>query len=151
MPEMSGIELLSSVTSSPRDVCPIMVTAVVDVDTAVNAMKGGAYDYITKPFDRDDVVAKLGNAILAWRLRIEDKHRYMELSKNMLDKTQEMQDQFVELVQSMAREHKLIMHLANKTDKEREVMLSRLPRELREPLATVEEFRDALLKILRRS
>ncbi len=151
MPEMSGVEVLEKLAAIPHDVCPIMVTAVADVDTAVNAMKGGAYDYITKPFDQDDVVAKVDNAISAWKLRMQEKHRYMELSKNMLDKTQEMQEQFAELVKSMAREHKLIMQLASKRGEEGAAMLSRLPKELREPLATVEEFRDALLKILRRT
>ena len=151
MPEMSGIEVLRKLETRPHDICPIMVTAVIDMDTAVNALKSGAYDYITKPFTQDDVVTKVGSAISKWKLRIQDKHRYQELTKNMLDKTKKMQDQFAELVNSMAREHKLIIQLASKAGEERVAMLSRLPGELREPLATVEEFRDALIKILRKS
>jgi DNA-binding NtrC family response regulator len=55
MPGMSGVELLSRVKSSYPNLAVIMLTAVDEVDTAVETMKAGASDYITKPFDLDRV------------------------------------------------------------------------------------------------
>jgi len=151
MPEMSGIELLRKLKIASPDICPIMVTAVVDMDTAVNVMKSGAYDYITKSFTKADLVAKVGGAIWKWKPIMQEWHRYMELSQNILNKTQTLQNRFGELIQTLAREHKLMIQLANKRGNEGEAMLSRLPEELREPLDTVEECRDAVLRILRRT
>ena len=59
MPEMSGIEVLSKLTAESPDVCVIMVTSVVDTKTAVEAMKLGAYEYITKPFSNKQIVERV--------------------------------------------------------------------------------------------
>jgi len=63
MPVMSGMETLQQATTRWPDICVIMVTAVNDAETAVEAMKQGAYDYITKPFDRRDLILKVQRAI----------------------------------------------------------------------------------------
>ncbi len=72
MPEMSGIEVLQQITTNWPETCVVMVTAAGDAETAVEAMKAGASDYITKPFNRDDVVLKVQKAIekrdLLWHL-----------------------------------------------------------------------------------
>ena len=72
MPGMSGIEVLQQITTNWPETCVVMATAAGDAQTAVEAMKAGAYDYITKPFDRDDVVRKVQKAIekrdLLWHL-----------------------------------------------------------------------------------
>jgi len=65
MPRMGGMDLLRQVASAHPDVPVIMITAHGTVDTAVEAMKSGAFDYITKPFDQDDlrkVIAKAARA-----------------------------------------------------------------------------------------
>ncbi|MBW2276477.1 MAG: sigma-54-dependent Fis family transcriptional regulator [Deltaproteobacteria bacterium] len=61
MPGVDGMELLRRVTSEKADIPVIMITAHGTVDTAVEAIKMGAFDYITKPFERRalrDIVAK---------------------------------------------------------------------------------------------
>jgi DNA-binding NtrC family response regulator len=63
MPGMSGIEVLQEATNHWPDICVIMVTAVNDINTAVEAMKQGAYDYITKPFDKHGLIQKVQKAI----------------------------------------------------------------------------------------
>ncbi len=72
MPGMSGIEVLQQITTNWPETCVVMATAAGDAQTAVEAMKAGAYDYITKPFNRDDVVLKVQKAIekrdLLWHL-----------------------------------------------------------------------------------
>jgi len=151
MPAMSGMEVLKRLTADSSDYCVIMVTAVADVQTAVEALAMGAYDYITKPFEPDDVKQKVDRAIERWRLRLQEKQRYMQTSKKIIEQTQRMQEQFEELVSSLSREHKLIHELAAKQAPNSKELLSRLPVELREPILSVEEFRDALIRILRGS
>ena len=151
MPEMSGIEVLSKLTADSPDICAIMVTSVVETETAVEAMKLGARDYILKPFDRDDVLQKVLGAIGRWKRQLQEKHRYLELQKSIMEKTQLMQEQFTELMKSLARENQLLHELAGRQAEGGKELLSKLPKELQEPLSSVEEFRDALLRILRRS
>jgi DNA-binding NtrC family response regulator len=59
LPDMSGMELLKQITNSYPGITPMMLTAVNDLNIAVEAMKAGAADYITKPFDLD----RLGKAL----------------------------------------------------------------------------------------
>ncbi len=151
MPEMSGIEALSKLTAESPDTCAIMVTSVAETETAIEAMKLGAYDYILKPFDRDDVLQKVLGAIERWKRQLREKHRYLELQKSIMEKTQLMQEQFTELMSSLARENQLLHELAGRQAGGGKELLSKLPKELQEPMSSVEEFRDALLRILRRS
>ncbi len=50
MPEIDGIELLKRLRAEDDDVLVLMITGFPGLDSAVNAMKEGAYDYIVKPF-----------------------------------------------------------------------------------------------------
>lgn len=151
MPEISGIEVLKKITLDYPDICAIMVTSVVDTETAVEAMRLGAYDYIIKPFDRNDVLQKVLGAAEIWSRRLKEKQRYLKLQESIAEKTQKMQEQFVELINSLAREHKLMQELAARQQDGGKSVLSKLPKELQEPIPSVDEFRDALLKILRRT
>ncbi len=151
MPGMSGIEVLGKLTHDRPDTCAIMVTAVADAQTAVEAMKMGAYDYIVKPFDQSEVVQKVQKAIARWNHQLEEKRHYLELRGQFLEKTTLMQEQFTELIESLGREHKLLHELAASQADGGKSMLSELPPELQKPMSSVEEFRDALLRILRRS
>lgn len=56
MPEMDGLEFLSKVKSFNPDIYVLLMTAFATVDTAVDAMKLGAYDYISKPFNIDELL-----------------------------------------------------------------------------------------------
>lgn len=56
LPEMNGIELLSKIKALNPNCYVIMMTAFGSVETAVEAMKKGAFDYITKPFDKDELL-----------------------------------------------------------------------------------------------
>lgn len=63
LPGMSGIELLRELWLNHSDMPIIMITAVNDIDTAVEAMKLGAVDYIVKPFDLEKVNASVHTAL----------------------------------------------------------------------------------------
>jgi len=62
MPGMSGFDVLKSIKETQRLVEVIMISAITDVETAVQAMKHGAYHYITKDFEYDAVLALVRNA-----------------------------------------------------------------------------------------
>ena len=55
MPKMDGLEVLRRVKESHPDIDVIMVTGLSQIDTAVQAMKLGAFDYLPKPFDPDEL------------------------------------------------------------------------------------------------
>jgi DNA-binding NtrC family response regulator len=63
MPDMSGIELLEMLKNiSPSTEC-IMVTAIDEAKVAVNCLRKGAYDYLVKPFSREDLVSSINRAL----------------------------------------------------------------------------------------
>ncbi len=62
MPGMDGLEMLRRIKSIKPDSIVIVMTAFATVDTAVKALKDGAYDYVTKPFDPDDLTHLIRNA-----------------------------------------------------------------------------------------
>jgi len=63
MPEMDGIELLKRVKTENSNIVFLMITAHPTIETAVDAIKKGAYDYLTKPFHIDEVKMKLNRAL----------------------------------------------------------------------------------------
>ena len=62
MPGMDGLEMLRRIKSLKSDSIVIVMTAFATVDTAVKALKDGAFDYVTKPFDPDDLTHLIRNA-----------------------------------------------------------------------------------------
>jgi DNA-binding NtrC family response regulator len=62
MPGMDGLEMLRRIKLLKSDSIVIVITAFATVDTAVQALKDGAFDYITKPFDPDDLSHLIRNA-----------------------------------------------------------------------------------------
>ncbi len=63
MPHLSGTELLRHIKSQSPDTPVIMITAFATVDSAVDAMKAGAFHYLTKPLNRDALLHTLRNAL----------------------------------------------------------------------------------------
>jgi DNA-binding NtrC family response regulator len=62
MPGMDGLEMLTRIKALDKESIVIIMTAFATVDTAVKALKDGAYDYVTKPFDPDDLSHLIRNA-----------------------------------------------------------------------------------------
>lgn len=63
MPGMNGIELLKRVKTEKKNMIFLMITAHPTIETAVDAIKKGAYDYLTKPFHIEEVRIKLSRAM----------------------------------------------------------------------------------------
>ncbi len=72
MPGMDGLEMLKRIKSLKPDAIVIVMTAFATVDTAVQALKDGAFDYVTKPFDPDDLSHLIRNASLQVNLKDEN-------------------------------------------------------------------------------
>jgi two-component system response regulator AtoC len=71
LPDGNGLAVLRKLRDADKDVLVIMLTAHRDVALVVDAMKSGAFDYITKPFDLDDIVIRVNRALDTTRTRRE--------------------------------------------------------------------------------
>ncbi|MBI5634557.1 MAG: sigma-54-dependent Fis family transcriptional regulator [Nitrospirae bacterium] len=81
MPEMTGGELLPAVKKISPDTDVIVMTAHATVENAVDAMRNGAYDYIVKPFQNDDLMLLVRRVIEKRKLADENRYLREELSK----------------------------------------------------------------------
>ncbi|MHB8881953.1 MAG: sigma-54-dependent transcriptional regulator [Thermodesulfovibrionales bacterium] len=81
MPGMDGMELLAEIKGRWPDITVIIMTAYGSIENAVEAMKKGAYDYITKPFQYDDLLLVVDRAFERVNLLNERRYLQTELSK----------------------------------------------------------------------
>jgi two-component system, NtrC family, nitrogen regulation response regulator NtrX len=81
MPGMDGIEVLDNIMSEPRDIPVIMISGHGNIDTAVEAIKKGAYDYIEKPLDLNRLLITIRNALDKSQLITETKVLKRKVSK----------------------------------------------------------------------
>lgn len=72
LPEMSGFEILKRVRESKPDIAVVMITAYGNVKQAVEALKAGAFDYVVKPFDVDELKIIVAKALEKKRLQEEN-------------------------------------------------------------------------------
>ncbi len=83
MPKGSGLEVLKAVKTAAPETVVLMITAFASAESAVEAMKQGAYDYLTKPFQIDEVQLIIRNALEKRRLSTEN----MLLKREMADQS----------------------------------------------------------------
>jgi PAS domain S-box-containing protein len=81
MPRMDGLQVLERVMDDQVDVAVVMMTAHGSEDIAVDAMKHGAVDYISKPFSTDDLLKRVGRAIEFARTRRENLRLQRQLDR----------------------------------------------------------------------
>jgi two-component system response regulator AtoC len=99
LPDLDGLKVLEKIKQKEPDVIVIMITATRTVKTAVEAMKLGAYDYITKPFDTDELCLIISRALSAQALEKEVKYLREEIDKsfgfeNIIGTSKAMEDIF---------------------------------------------------------
>jgi len=99
MPQMDGIELVSRIKKDHPDLPAIVMTAFGTVEKAVQAMRAGAYDYITKPFQNEELMMTVRKALEMHRLVRENKELTQELRhrdsfENIISKNKAMKDIF---------------------------------------------------------
>ena len=79
MPGMSGLEVLQSVKERAKDIPVIMITAYATVDMSIQALRKGAYDMLTKPFEPEELVYRVKNALQQSVLLEENRELRKEL------------------------------------------------------------------------
>ena len=104
MPDGTGLDVLHHVQQLANETPVIMITAFASTDSAIAAMKDGAYDYITKPFKVDELGVVVGNALEKCRLRSENRRLRTELrhqakNRSMVGSSPEMQRVFEMIAQ----------------------------------------------------
>src|SRR5579863_3126779 len=100
MPEMDGIKLLEWLRQYDPEVPVIMVTAIHDISTALEAIRRGAYDYILKPFEKDQLYLSVRRALQHRRLVLENRNYQRNLEKLVEERTAQLQGALEQLEQS---------------------------------------------------
>src|SRR5665811_404719 len=106
MPDLDGLDMLREIKASEPSPYVITITAFGSIDTAIRAVKLGAFDYITKPFEVDQLILSVEKALAERELRSEVARLRDEVSRtyhfeNMIGKSSAMQEVF-DLVRRVA-------------------------------------------------
>jgi two-component system, NtrC family, response regulator AtoC len=113
MPGMDGIQLMEEVRKTHPDMLVIIMTAYATVDTAVKAMKKGAYDYFVKPFNPDDISLTIRKIVDHHKLVRENLFLRKELKKqyklhDMISKNEKMLEIF-DLARTVAKSSSTVL------------------------------------------
>ena len=90
MPGLSGVELLERLKSLDQTIQVVMVTGVQQMDTVRQCVRAGAYDYITKPFEADDLLATVERAVERARLIRQNEEYRQGLERMVREQTVEI-------------------------------------------------------------
>ena len=90
MPGMDGIALLKALRAAYPDTAVVMITAVSNVSMAIEALREGAYDYLIKPFNLEEVVLSVRNALEKRRLILENRLYQEHLGEIVKAQTEEI-------------------------------------------------------------
>jgi putative two-component system response regulator len=101
MPGKTGAETLPIIRKKFPYIAVIMSTAVADISTVVQCMKEGAKDYITKPFNLEDVVASIRKALEMRQLELELNNRQQTLEQKLEEQTDEIRQRFLKSIESI--------------------------------------------------
>jgi len=124
MPGMDGLTVLDELKKIDDDIAVIMITAFASVETAIAAMKRGAFDYVTKPFKNDEVLLVLRNAVERGQLVAENRalkqnlqERYSKFG-NIIGRSQRMRQVFDLIIQAAPSRSTILIAGESGTGKE---------------------------------
>src|SRR5215831_11224106 len=100
MAELDGIGLLERTKEKYPDMPVVMVTAVHDISVALAAIRNGAYDYLLKPFEREQLLATVRRALENRRLKMENRAYQTNLEALVAQRTQQLRTAFLDLERS---------------------------------------------------
>jgi putative two-component system response regulator len=92
MPEMNGVDLIKEATKVCPELAVILVTSVIDLEVAIDALKLGAYDYITKPFSLEEVTIAVARAIEKRKLVIANLKYQETLEEQVASRTRQLRE-----------------------------------------------------------
>jgi response regulator RpfG family c-di-GMP phosphodiesterase len=101
MPEKSGIELLPEIKSGYPDISVIMITATADMRTAIQCLKQGAYDYLMKPFELDEITISAARALDKRRLELENKDYQQHLEEKVAAQANKIRASFLNAITAL--------------------------------------------------
>jgi len=100
MADLDGIGLLERAKERCPDMPVVMVTAVHDISVALDAIRNGAYDYLLKPFEREQLLNAVSRALENRRLKVENRTYQMNLESLVAARTDQLQETLEELKRS---------------------------------------------------
>jgi putative nucleotidyltransferase with HDIG domain len=100
MADLDGIGLLERTKERFPDMPVVMVTAVHDISVALAAIRNGAYDYLLKPFEREQLLATVGRAMENRRLKLENRAYQTNLETLVAARTEQLRKAMVDLERS---------------------------------------------------
>src|SRR4249920_2298116 len=100
MADLDGIGLLERTKERYPDMPVVMVTAVHDISVALAAIRNGAYDYLLKPFEREQLLATVRRALENRRLKLENRAYQTGLEAQVAARTQQLQHTMLDLERS---------------------------------------------------
>ncbi len=92
MPETSGVELLPKVLAQDPDLAVIMLTAIDEPRTAIECLKLGAYDYLIKPVDLEELEMALQHALRQRQLELDRRQLEQWLAREVAVRTRELEE-----------------------------------------------------------
>ena len=123
LPDADGMEVLQVSREAQRDVPVILITAFGTIETAIQAIRQGAYDFVTKPFALDEISLLIGKAWEARRLREENRRLREEVAgryrlHNLLGRSPAMQSVFALIRQAAPGDANVLITGESGTGKE---------------------------------
>jgi putative nucleotidyltransferase with HDIG domain len=100
MPGLDGIKLLGALQLRDAEMPVIMVTALHDLSTALQAMRAGAYDFVLKPFERDQLFFSVNRALKHRRLVLQNRAYQQDLERLVAERTKQLSHALRDLEQS---------------------------------------------------
>ncbi len=97
MAELDGIGLLERAREKYPDLPVVMVTAVHDISVALTAIRNGAYDYLLKPFEREQLLATVRRALEHRRLKLENQAYQTSLEALVAARTEQLSQAYADL------------------------------------------------------
>lgn len=97
MPQMTGVELVPKALAQDSDLAIIMLTAIDEPRTAIECLKLGAYDYLIKPVDLDELELSLQGALRQRQLEIERRELEQWLAREVAIRTRDLEEQTGEI------------------------------------------------------
>ena len=92
MPELSGLELLEKVHNINPEIPVILMTAYAELDIAIDAIKRGAFDFVTKPFNGNYLIRTIEKAVRHYK-STETRNNYQNaLEATVMHRTKELAD-----------------------------------------------------------
>ena len=92
MPNMSGVELVPKALAADSDLAIIMLTAIDEPRTAIECLKLGAYDYLIKPVDLDELELSLQGALRQRQLEVDRRELEQWLAREVAVRTRDLEE-----------------------------------------------------------